>query len=117
MSSTNVRVGDTIVKNDIFNIAVTANTDIFSTVMTPTTVPLAYFVIYATFQAAGRLVIKRIKSGVSVLERLNEDSDLKVNTAYMFIIPVSEGETVNMQYTTSTTASKLMILEIMRELN
>jgi hypothetical protein len=113
--SSQIPFGDTIIKFDANNIAVTANANILNPDITPTGIPLAWFVVYGVFQLAGRLKIVRSRNNVSLSEILNEDTDLKANAAYMFIVPVYTGESINIQYSTTTTASKLSILEVNRE--
>lgn len=116
MSTTSqIPYGDVILLGDRFNVGVTSAVNIFPQDLTPVASPLAWFCIYAVFQAVGRLKIMRTVQGFTTSELLNEDADLKANAAYMFIFPVSSGESINFQFNTSTTISKITVVELQRE--
>jgi len=100
-----------ISKGSKFNTSVTADTNIFSSELSPS-YSVTLFRIYACFSAAGVLSVKRTKSGVTVTEKLNEDSNLSANSAYSFDIVVKSGETINLQYSATVTALELSVSEI-----
>jgi hypothetical protein len=94
----------------VFNTSVTANTNIFSTDLSPTRSPVL-FRIYATFDTAGVLSVVRTRGTVSVVEQLNSGNNLNANCAYIFDIVVEEGETINFQYSANATCLVLKIIE------
>jgi len=100
-----------ILKGSVFNTSVTANTNIFSSDLSPTNSPTT-FRIYACFDASGVLSVVRTKDGVTVTEQLNDGSALVANGAYMFDIIVESGETINFQYSVNATAIVLKVVEI-----
>lgn len=113
MVTRQIPFGDTIPLANIRNRSIGGGLLILNpTNLTPTSSPVAWFIIYAVFQDDGTLSV--IRDGNTV-EMLNEGDDLLADTAYMFIFPVSQGETIDFVYSTSTTISKLLVLEIIRE--
>lgn len=100
-----------ILKDSKFNTSVTADTNIFSSELSPS-YSVTLFRIYACFSAAGVLSVKRIRGGVTVTEKLNEGSNLSANAAYSFDIVVKSGETINLQYSATATALELSVSEI-----
>jgi len=98
-------------KASIFNQTVTANTNIFSTDISPQFNP-SVFRIYATFNASGNLIVTRTKSGVTVNETLNGGTVLNANSAYIFDVIVELGETINLQYSANAAALVLKVIEI-----
>jgi len=100
-----------VVKASIFNTSVSANTNIFSSDLTPTNSPTV-FRIYATFGAAGTLTVKRTKSATTISETLNGGNALSANAAYIFDIIVESGETINLQYSVAATALVLKVIEL-----
>ena len=103
--------GVPIYKDSKFNSAVTADTDIFTSALSPTYSP-TIFRIYACFSAAGVLSVRRTKSGTTVTEKLNNTADLIADAAYNFDIVVKSGETINLRYDAAATAYSLSIMEI-----
>ena len=100
-------------RESVFNTSVTANNDIFSSDITPVTVP-SYLRIYAAFDTAGVLTLQRTSGGTTVSENLNAGNSLVANAAYVFDIITDEGETYNLQYSVDATALKIIVLEIDR---
>ena len=100
-----------ILKGSVFNTAVTANTNIFTSDLSPTNSPTT-FRIYACFNTSGILTVRRTKSGMTVSEQLNDGSALAANGVYMFDIIVESGETINFQYSVNATATALKVLEV-----
>jgi hypothetical protein len=100
-----------ILKGSIFNTSVTANTNVFSSDLSPTNSPTT-FRIYACFDTGGVLTVRRTKAGVTVGEQLNGGTALTVNAAYIFDIMVESGETINLQYSVNATALKLAVYEV-----
>ena len=91
----------------VFNLAVTANTNIL-----PDAFSHQYpgvIEIYAVFAGAGILSIKRTLGATTVTEKLNTNTNLTADTAYYFNIPYDTGETINLQYSLTTTCLKLNI--------
>jgi hypothetical protein len=100
-----------ILKGSAFNASVTANTNIFSSDLTPTNSPTT-FRIYACLNTSGVLTVRRTRGGTTVSELLNGGSALYANAAYMFDVPVESGEAVNVQYSVNATAVSLKVLEV-----
>lgn len=91
----------------------TANTNIFSSNLKPSSKPVATFIIYAVLQNAGRLkVIRTLANGtVANAEILNSDVDLVADSAYILTTIVEEDESINLQYDTAATVTKLIVVE------
>jgi len=102
---------EAISKGAIFNTAITANTDIFASDLSPTYSPTA-FRIYACFNASGVLTVRRTRGGVTVSEQLNSGDLLNADASYAFDIVVESGETINVQYSVNATALVLKVLEV-----
>jgi hypothetical protein len=100
-----------ILKGSLFNTPVVANTDIFTTYLSPTNTPTT-FRIYACFDASGVLTVRRKKGTVTVSEQLNSGTALAANAAYMFDVIVESGETFNLQYSVDATALCIKICEV-----
>jgi hypothetical protein len=100
-----------ILKGSIFNTSVTANTNIFSSDLSPTNSPTT-FRIYACFDTSGILTVRRTKAGVTVGEQLNAGNSLTANAAHVFDILLESSETINIQYSVNATALKLAVYEV-----
>lgn len=100
-----------LLKGSKFNTAIVADTDIFTSALSPTSTP-TYFRIYATFDTAGVLIVKRTQSAVTISEELNSGATLTANSAYVFDIIVQSGQTINLQYNIGATALELSVTEI-----
>jgi hypothetical protein len=100
-----------ILKGSIFNTAISANTNIFSSDLSPTNSPTT-FRIYACFNASGVLTVKRTKASTTVSEQLNGGTALNANASYIFDIIVETGETINLQYSVAATAVVLKVVEV-----
>jgi len=98
-------------KGSVFNTAITANTDIFASDLTPKYTP-CIFRIYCCFSAAGVLSVRRTSGGVTVNEQLNAGSALTANAAYLFDILVDSDESINLRYSVDATCIKLSVIEI-----
>jgi len=98
-------------KGSVFNTSVTAGTNIFASDLEPTDTP-TIFRIYACFDTAGVLTVRRTSGGTTVSEQLNSGNNLTANASYMFDIIVDSGETINLQYSVNATCLKLSIVEI-----
>jgi hypothetical protein len=109
------RIFRPLIKGSIFNQAVTANTNIFSSDLTPTmataTNPV-YFRIFACFNASGVLSVVKTKGTTTVTMQLNGGNALNANCLYAFDIAVESGESVNLQYSVDATALELKVEEI-----
>jgi hypothetical protein len=104
-----------IIKGSVFNQSVTANTNIFSTSLTPslaTATNPSYFRIFACFNASGVLSIVKTKGTTTVMIQLNGGGALSANCLYAFDIIVEYGESVNLQYSVNATAIDLKVVEI-----
>jgi hypothetical protein len=104
-----------LIKGSVFNQAVTANTNIFSSDLTPslanTTNP-SYFRIFACFDASGVLSVVKTKGTTTVTMQLNGGNALNANCLYVFDIIVESGESINLQYSVNATALELKVGEI-----
>jgi hypothetical protein len=100
-----------ITKASLFNASVTANTNIFSSSLTPTYSP-STFRIYATFSASGVLSVVRTVGSATVTEQLNSGNALNANCAYIFDIVVESGESINLRYSVNATALVLKVVEV-----
>jgi len=100
-----------ISKGSVFDEPITADTDIFDPGPEPTNSPTT-FRIYACFDAGGVLSVTRTANGGTVTEQLNGGAKLNADAAYIFDIIVESGESVNLQYSVSTTALTLKVLEV-----
>lgn len=98
-------------KGRVFNTAVAANTNIFATALSPTNTP-TFFRIYACFNTAGILIVRRTRAAVTVSEQLNSGANLVANGAYMFDIVVESGETINLHYSVGATIISLKVVEV-----
>jgi hypothetical protein len=99
------------IKDNKFNEAVVAATDIFSAALSPT-YPSTVFRIYACFDAAGVLSVRRTYGGTTVTEKLNAGADLSADCAYSFDVSVLEDQTINLRYSVLATASTLIVCEV-----
>jgi len=100
-----------LLKGQVFNTAVGAGVDIFSSDLTPTYNPTT-FRIYAAFDGAAVLSVARTRAGVTVAEQLNAGVALAANCAYAFDIVVSTGDSINLQYAGAHTALTIKVVEI-----
>jgi len=104
-----------LIKGSLFNQPVTANTNIFSSDLTPslaTTSNPVYFRIFACFNASGVLSVVKTKGTTTVTMQLNGGNALNANALYAFDIAVESGESVNLQYSVNATALELKVEEI-----
>jgi hypothetical protein len=100
-----------IEKADLFNVSVSANTDILSSPIKASNPP-SIFRIYAVFDTAGVLFVKRIRGSTSVLEALNNGASLNANASYIFDIIVSSLDSINFQYSVDATLLTLIVVEV-----
>jgi len=104
-----------LVKDSIFNTAVIANTDIFGAVLSPsyaTPQHNTYFRIYAAFDTAGVLTVRRTEAAVTVSEDLNSGAALVANAAYTFNVVVRQNQTIQLRYSAGAIALELSLSEI-----
>jgi len=104
-----------LIKGSIFSQAVTANTNIFSSDLTPslaTTTNPSYFRIFACFNASGVLSVVKTKGATTVTMQLNSGNALSANCLYAFDVVVESGESVNLQYSVDATVLELKVEEI-----
>jgi hypothetical protein len=104
-----------LIKGSIFNQSVTANTNIFSSNLTPSLATAnnpSYFRISACFNTSGVLSVVKTKGSTNVTMQLNSGNALNANALYTFNIAVESGESVNLQYSVNATALELKVLEI-----
>lgn len=115
LSATTIFTGKLVKKASVANgTAVTANTNILSTNITPSASPIATFLIYVVLQTnAGKLkIIRTLADGsTTTSETLNSDTNLVINTAYILSTLLEEGESFNIQYTADSTITKLVVTE------
>jgi hypothetical protein len=104
-----------LTKGSIFNQSVTANTNIFSTSLTPslaTATNPSYFRIFACFNASGVLSVVKTKGTTTVTMQLNSGNALNANCLYAFDIIVEYDESVNLRYSVNATVLELKVVEI-----
>jgi hypothetical protein len=104
-----------LIKGSIFNQSVTADTNIFSSDLTPsfaTTNNPSYFRIFACFNASGVLSVVKTKGSTIVTMQLNGGGALSANCMYAFDIIVESGESVNLRYSVNAAALDLKVVEI-----
>jgi len=100
-----------ILKGSLFNIHISANTDIFAADLSPTNTPTT-FRLYVCFDTSGVLTVRRKSGAVTVSEQLNAGIALTANSAYMFDILVESDESINLQYSADATAICIKICEV-----
>jgi hypothetical protein len=100
-----------ILKGSLFNTSIAANTNVFTTDLSPTYTPTT-FRIYACFESSGVLTVRRKKGAVTVSEQLNSGTALVANAAYMFDILLESGETINLQYSVDATVICIKVCEV-----
>ena len=88
-----------------------ANADILSSPIIPSN-PLSIFRIYAVFNTAGVLYVKRTRGATSVLEALNNGASLNANASYIFDIIVVSDDSINFQYSVNATLLTLIVVEV-----
>jgi hypothetical protein len=57
-----------------------------------------YLRIYACFSVAGKLTARVTVGAATVVETLNNDTNLTAGASYLFDIPIHTGETINFRY-------------------
>jgi len=100
-----------IEKGAIFNTAVAAGTNMFSSSLSPS-IAASVFRVYAVFTASGVLTVRRTRGGVTVSEQLNAGNALNANAAYIFDVLVKTGDAVNLQYGVAGTTIVLLVFEM-----
>ena len=100
-----------IQKASIFNTSIAANTNIFSSNLTPSHSP-TLLRIYVCFNASGVLTVRRTRGGTTVSEILNAGNNLNANCAYMFDVIVESGDSINLQYSVAATAICIRVVEV-----
>ena len=100
-----------VTKGTKFNEAVGPAADIFDPDLSPSRTPTS-FRIYAAFDTAGVLTVRRTKAGDTVSEELNSGVALVKDGAYVFDIVVDTGETINLQHSVGATILYLIVLEV-----
>lgn len=93
-----------------FNKPVTANTDILTAYLTPVKLP-SVLAIYATFDVAGFIKVRRKMAGTTITENLNNGQNLNANSAQIFDVFVDTGESINLQFSATGTALSLKLVE------
>ena len=102
-----------IVREEIVNTPVVANTDILAAAITVTNPSTpAVFRIQACFDAGGILTVRRTNSGATVGEQLNAGANLAANALYTFDIIVTNNDIINLWYGVNATALGIKIVEI-----
>jgi hypothetical protein len=74
--------------------------------------PPCVFKIYVNFQASGILTLERTVSSTTVSEKLHGNTALLANVPYVFYTHVDSTESINLQYSVTTTANKISVVEI-----
>ena len=100
-----------MLKGSIFNTLIGANTNFFSSDLTPTYSP-TIFRIHITNSTAGKLNVKRTRGATTVTETLNGGNDLSSGCAYIFDIAVESGDSINLQYSVTGTVLVCKVMEV-----
>ncbi len=79
--------------------------------ITPTNPPCS-FKIYVVAQASGVLTLERTNGTTTVSEPLNNGGVLAANTGYFFYADINSGDSINLQYSVTTTFTTLVITEL-----
>lgn len=97
-----------------FNESVSANTDIFTTDLTPKAkTPCIWRVTIAVSVATAVLKVKITRNNISKLLALNENVALASDSLYSFDIPVRDGDKINFQLTADCTIHIMNIDELL----
>lgn len=100
-----------LTKGLVFNQAIGAGANIFGTALSPLRSPTT-FRIYACFDTAGLLIVRRTRGGVTVSEQLNSGANLVANAAYIFDIIVQSGDTINLRHSAGAQILYLKVEEV-----
>ena len=100
-----------ILKGNIFNTVVAANTDFFAAALAPTNSPTTFRVL-VSLDAAGVLNATKTVGGVTVTENLNENVNLVANCLYEFEFSVVTGQTINLQHVVGGTILTCIVTEV-----
>jgi len=93
------------------NVAVTADTDILLTALTPLNYP-CLFRVMAAFSAVGIFRATITKGGDTQTLDFNQGNNLVVAGLYIFDLLIHEGGSVNFQYSINATLQVLRVQEI-----
>jgi len=99
-----------IAKGSIYNTVIAANTDFFTTDISPSNTP-TLFLIYVCLSVAGIFSVQRKVGAVTVVENLNAGNPLIAGAGYGFEILVDAGEEINFRSTLAGTINKLSVVE------
>ena len=102
-----------IIKGNVFNTVVVANTDFFAAALTPTNSPTTFRVLVSV-NANGILNLMRTAGGVTVTEHLNENVNLVADCLYEFEFSVVTGQTINLQHVVGGTILSCIVTEVYR---
>ncbi len=105
------RLKNPILKGRIFDTAVVAATDFFTTDLSPTNSPTT-FRIYIALDTGGVLDVQRTSGGATVVEELNAGVALAADAAYMFDILVQEDDTINLQTSVGAQILYCIVIEV-----
>lgn len=100
-----------VLKGQIFNTAIAATTNFFTTSLAPFWTP-SKFNIYICMSAGGTLTLTRKSGATTITETLNGGTALTANVAYQLSVMVDAGETVNLQYSAAATILKCNVCEV-----
>ncbi len=103
--------GPATVKGSVFDTAVVADINIFSSDIEPIYTPTT-FRIYACFDDAGVLTVMRTVGVDTFSEELNGGGALAANSAYTFDIVVEIGDSINIWYSVGATCKSLKVVEV-----
>lgn len=101
-------------KADIFNTAYTSGNDILSDDLTLTSdMAAAVFRVYAVFDTAGVLDVRRDRGGTVVTENLNSGANLTADAAHIFDIIVHDSDDgINFQYSATAQILSFTVVEV-----
>jgi len=95
----------------IHNQAVIANTNILADDLIPVVDAgkVCFYTTFCSFGVGGAFYANITNSGDSQIIQYNDGLDLFANNGYMFDIPLTNGDTVNFQYSENCTLNRLII--------
>ena len=102
-----------IVKGNVFNTVVAANTNFFATELSPTNSPTT-FRLLVSLDAAGVLNVTKTVGADEVIEHLNENVNLIADCLYEFEFSVVTGQTINLQHVVGGTIGTCIVLEVFK---
>lgn len=95
----------------VFNLPCFGGFNMLPVELTPTSA-VTTFRIYACFNTAGVVSVRRTEGGATVAENMNSGNAVAANAAYMWDILVTSLETINFQHSVGSTILYLLVVEV-----